>query len=208
MHITVYFDERTLHITDSRPKDIEDAWLNATTIHKELSKGENLQPYITRLQQQEADHITLITPDVPDIFKQFATHFTPVIAAGGLVKNPKNEYLLIHRRGKWDLPKGKMEAGEDPESCALREVAEETGFDQLSLQQLLHITYHTYPEKGQYMLKTTYWYLMHTTGEALLTPQTEEDIDQVLWVPEASLKQYMNDTYASVKEVLRIVENG
>ena len=35
-----------------------------------------------------------------------------LIAGGGLVQNDKGELLLIYRRGKWDLPKGKLDAGE------------------------------------------------------------------------------------------------
>ena len=32
-----------------------------------------------------------------------------IIAAGGLVFNDNNELLMIFRRGKWDLPKGKLD---------------------------------------------------------------------------------------------------
>jgi 8-oxo-dGTP pyrophosphatase MutT (NUDIX family) len=48
-------------------------------------------------------------------------------AGGGIVVNEQNEVLLIYRRGKWDLPKGKLDDGETIEECALREVKEETG---------------------------------------------------------------------------------
>jgi len=49
------------------------------------------------------------------------------LPAGGLVTNENNELLMIFRRGKWDLPKGKADEGETVEACALREVEEETG---------------------------------------------------------------------------------
>ena len=45
-------------------------------------------------------------------------------AAGGLVLNEKKEILLIFRRGKWDMPKGKLDKGEKLEDCAIREVGE------------------------------------------------------------------------------------
>ncbi len=58
-----------------------------------------------------------------------------VRAAGGLVCRPAGdgrgvEVLLVHRPryDDWTLPKGKADEGEDDEACALREVAEETGF--------------------------------------------------------------------------------
>lgn len=39
------------------------------------------------------------------------------------------EVLVVHRPsyGDWTFPKGKLEAGETDEECALREVLEETG---------------------------------------------------------------------------------
>ncbi len=39
-------------------------------------------------------------------------------AGGGLVINEKGEILFMFRRGKWDLPKGKLDPGESLESCA------------------------------------------------------------------------------------------
>ena len=57
-----------------------------------------------------------------------------VRAAGGIVlragPDRRLEILLVHRPGHrdWTLPKGKTEPGESDEDCALREVAEETGF--------------------------------------------------------------------------------
>ena len=41
--------------------------------------------------------------------------------------------LMIFRRGKWDLPKGKLDKGETFERCAVREIEEETGFRNLKL---------------------------------------------------------------------------
>ncbi len=47
---------------------------------------------------------------------------TPITvpAAGGVVVRSAEapEVLLIHRRGHWDLPKGKCDPGESPEACA------------------------------------------------------------------------------------------
>ena len=55
-----------------------------------------------------------------------------VRAAGGIVMRTGDtgrEVLLVHRPAydDWSFPKGKADAGESDEDCALREVEEETG---------------------------------------------------------------------------------
>ena len=72
---------------------------------------------------------------------------TTIIAAGGIVMNPKQEILWIFRRGFWDLPKGKLDPGETIPQCALREVEEETGINDIQLNELITITYHEYFDK-------------------------------------------------------------
>ncbi len=78
----------------------------------------------------------IIHPDPQYIFSKIKKHFTVIQAGGGLVLNEKNELLMIFRRGKWDLPKGKIDAGETIDMTALREVSEETGLTKLQLQNL------------------------------------------------------------------------
>ena len=50
-----------------------------------------------------------------------------VRAAGCIVADPQGNLLLICRNNRWDLPKGKVEAGETLAQAALRETLEETG---------------------------------------------------------------------------------
>ena len=52
-----------------------------------------------------------------------------VPACGTLAVDGKGRILLQRRRdtGQWALPMGKMELGETPSQCAIRETAEETG---------------------------------------------------------------------------------
>ncbi len=132
--------------------------------------------------------------------------YTPVTAAGGVVVNEHGEILLIYRREKWDLPKGKMEEGETPEYCAGREVAEETGLTDLELQKFLITTYHTYTEKGRKILKDTHWYLFQARGAQTLVPQQEEEISAIEWVDPARLSEYTSNTYALIKDVLRAAD--
>ena len=126
-----------------------------------------------------------------------------VRAAGGLVKNEKSEVLFMFRRGKWDLPKGKLDPGETLENCALREVKEETGVGQLELVKFLLITAHEYEERGQAILKETHWWLMKTSGNQPLIPQSEEDITDLKWFGSQDFKIVQQNTYPGIIEVLR-----
>lgn len=127
-------------------------------------------------------------PEVPpEAFLNLDPYRKPkhVEAAGGyVVRAGKDgpEVLLIFRRGRWDLPKGKLDKGETLEECGLREVREEVGIEQLRLLEPLGTTIHGYVQKKKYRVKTTHWYLMQTP-ETEFTPQKDEDIEEVRWMP-------------------------
>ena len=97
----------------------------------------------------------------------------------------------MFRRGKWDLPKGKLDPGESLETCAQREVKEETGISHLELIRFLLVTEHEYEERGKLILKETHWWLMKTSGNQKLIPQTEEDITELKWIGPSDFKMVL-----------------
>ena len=128
--------------------------------------------------------------------------YTYVRAAGGIVRNAENQILMIYRRGVWDLPKGKVETGEKNEEAAVREVLEETGVEARITHPIPFSTFHTYDTYGPKMLKETLWYEMAAiTGST--RPQTEEDIFEVVWVDRARIPNLIENSYTSLKEVVR-----
>jgi 8-oxo-dGTP pyrophosphatase MutT (NUDIX family) len=124
-------------------------------------------------------------------------------AAGGLVENEKGEILFMFRRGKWDLPKGKLDPGETLEECALREVEEETGVRQLVLKKFLLTTLHEYEELGKVIEKKTHWYHMTTSSHQRLIPEVEEDITELRWIVPGNFGIVQRNTYPAIVEVLR-----
>ena len=114
-----------------------------------------------------------------------------------MVENEKKEILMIFRRGKWDLPKGKLEKGEKLESCAIREVEEETGLKNIKLLGPLTTTYHTYHEGTRFILKESHWFKMRVKDKQTLIPQTNEDIHDIKWVNSNDVESYLHQSYPS-----------
>lgn len=149
--------------------------------------------------------ITVYKEDEPtkiDNPGEFIKDFKVIKAAGGAVTDDEGRVLLIFRRGKWDLPKGKLEDDEPVELCADREIKEETGIKELLLRKPLITTYHTYTEKGKSILKETQWFLFDAVGRQELKPQTDEDIMEALWVSPDKLQEYTSNSYQLIRDVL------
>jgi len=146
----------------------------------------------------------LIRSDDPAVsWEVFCSLYTVMEAAGGVVKNGKDELLMIFRNGKWDLPKGKIESGEAPDEAAIREVGEECGIGLLQIVRAATVSYHTYPYRDIKVLKRTYWYLMHTGDESPLIPQLEEGILQAVWKGSGEVTEALRNSYRSIAWILR-----
>ena len=123
-------------------------------------------------------------------------------AGDGLVQNGNEQYLFMLRRGKWDLPKGKLDPGETLEQCAVREVGEETGLKRVQLGGPLLVTYHTYDESGHHILKETHWYRMTASPDQVITPQQEEQITELVWLGPGQIGRLLKNTFPSILDVL------
>jgi len=84
----------------------------------------------------------------------------------------KEKYALVQGRhtGKWSFPKGHSDEGEEPMECTLREVAEETGIDEL-------------PEPVKY-IQVGYgkYFIFHLTKYVPLIPRDTIEIMDTKWV--------------------------
>ncbi len=148
-----------------------------------------------------------VHPEINKMVKNLLSTSKLIKAAGGLVRNGNGEYLFIHRLGKWDLPKGKVEENEKMREAAVREVEEECGIQINYLGNKIATTYHTYYMRGKFVLKQTQWYDMGVNKEPKLTPQTEEDISEAIWLKKTDLKKIKENTYPLIKDILATIEN-
>jgi 8-oxo-dGTP pyrophosphatase MutT (NUDIX family) len=169
-------------LTLIQPDKIAAANLANDLVFAYSGKKKSLTDIIAQLENGGGSQgFTITHPKIDKLWADFRGHYKLIEAAGGLVYNPQNEVLLIHRLGYWDLPKGKIDLGETPEQASVREVEEETGLSQITRGGLTGITYHTYIQKEKRILKRTYWFDMSVSDNQTLVPQTSEGIDQVVW---------------------------
>ena len=74
----------------------------------------------------------------------YLAHAFPVSVKGVVVQDGK-VLLLENERAEWELPGGKLELGEDPADCVVREIREEAGW-QVAVGPLLDCwQYHIRP---------------------------------------------------------------
>ena len=135
------------------------------------------------------------------LYTYLSTHYRFVKAAGGVVEAPDGELLAIYREGRWDLPKGMVERGETLAEAALREVEEETGICNATLNHLITKTYHIYDKYGGWHLKQTSWFAMHAADKSTTLPQREEGITQAVWLPREVCLDRLRNSFASLRLV-------
>ncbi len=201
----IFINETPVFLTNTEGVLAE--WKNddKSLISNYLGKKKHLHPIIDLLEKSKKyNRVVVVSDDLEKLWHDFQAIFKPIGAAGGVVKNGKDEVLMIFRRNNWDLPKGKIDDGESPEAAAVREIQEETGLNDVKLGDFICFTYHTYEMKGKRILKKTWWYTM-TTPEMTLTPQTSEDIEQAVWVELQNFLNTKPTIYGSILDVLGCV---
>ncbi|MGB5369576.1 MAG: NUDIX hydrolase [Flavobacteriaceae bacterium] len=164
-----------------------------------LLNQDAIKAAITALNKNKLQVAYVYHPNHEEILKKFCKKIPLERAAGGVVTNKAGKVLFIYRNDKWDLPKGKLDKGETFEACALREVAEETGVQDLVLENFLKTTYHVFKSNGKYKLKEVHWYAMRTTYSGPLVGQANEGIVKVKWKGPEKIKKALENSYTNIK---------
>lgn len=202
MYIKVYFGEKPVFLCDEIEDALHKYLHDPDTIFIDEVSGPAIKSLLHEIAKPEHRAGLIWHASLDALKKAFWKHFTIVKAGGGLVGNEAAEVLMIFRKGKWDLPKGKLDPGETLEHCALREVREETGLQAVKGKEFLTTTFHTYNDYGHSVLKETSWYRMQGSSSETLVPQAIEDIHEIRWVPKEALGIYLKETFPSVRDVL------
>jgi len=187
----VFVNDKPLFLTNEIVKE--------TDFQMFLLESIDIEQLIVKMFSNKIQKAYLYYPDEKEMLKKLKEKIPVQKAGGGLVYNQNGEVLFIFRNGKWDLPKGGIEKGEEIEFTALREVEEETGVSKLTIDRKLQKTYHIFKRNGKYKLKITHWFEMHTTFEGTPQPQAEEGIEKVAWLNPAQIQQALKNSYENIK---------
>lgn len=156
-------------------------------------------------------HVTLEDPlfvgcvDPKAVFKQVFKQYKKIKAAGGIVQR-ENTYLVITRKGLWDIPKGRMNKGESSEDACIREIMEECGIDGHRITAPLTETYHTMKWNGRRAIKRTFWYKLEYDGPEETYPETSEGITHAEWKTRDELLGIRENTFGSIHDVVNAFE--
>ncbi len=187
----VFVNDKPLFLTNEIKKETDFKFF--------LLESADIKQIIINFFKNKLQQAYLYHPDEKEIMKTLKAKIPVSKAGGGLVYNKKGEVLFIFRGGKWDLPKGGTEKGEDIEDTAKREVEEETGVNELVITDKLQKTYHVFKRNGIYKLKITHWFEMTTSFEGIPVGQLDEGIEKVAWLNPEQITDALKNSYENIK---------
>lgn len=168
---------------------------------KSVEAIDQLLRIMTEKKYKKIKQIEIRVKSKKETIHYLKTKFTVIEAAGGIVEK-EGKILLILRNDLWDIPKGKIELGENIETAAMREIVEETGV-QVSINEKICTSWHTYIRNDKYVLKKTYWYRMQCEDDTKMTPQKEENIQKTIWMTPSEVDLAMHHSFKTIKRVVK-----
>jgi 8-oxo-dGTP pyrophosphatase MutT (NUDIX family) len=137
--------------------------------------------------------------------------YKQLTSAGGVVYRITNNslsFLILGFKGRkvWCLPKGLIETGESELEAAEREVNEETGINDIKLNEKIGTIAYKFWLRGRRYHKTVHFYLFETEQE---NAKVSLEHDTYVWVSFREALKIL--TYPKEKEMLKqgfaIIEN-
>lgn len=200
MHFSV--GHSTIFIAEKYHQTPKDHWVVYDSASMETVY--NLAKSLLASPAQPSQNFLFYVSSVEKSLQELGAFFDIVHSAGGIVE-AENKLLFIKRKGRWDLPKGKVEAGEDYPTAAVREILEETAVESV-VRAHLHDTWHAYNDFGPLTLKCTHWFWLTALTATQTQPQASEGILQAEWLTPRLVSEVLEQSFPSIKEVVAAYE--
>lgn len=132
----------------------------------------------------------------------------PVLVTAAIIRD-QNRILIAQRKadslvaaGKWEFPGGKVEHGEHPETCLIREIKEELDLE-IEVERLFDVASHVYQTpKGPLHIVLICYFCKRVAGQA-----RKVDVQDVRWVTLNELPSFVY-AEADVPLVNKLLENS
>ena len=206
----IYINETKIVLLPSSEINDSFVWDQNNMVVRYTGRVNHLLNFIDMCEKTtKQESIVIHSMDYKKLKKDFVGLFKVVEAGGGVVVNERDQILMIHRRGHWDLPKGKLEPGEKKKEAAIREVMEETGIDEVKIigKKIMKTSHSYINRKGIRCIKLSHWYLMSGKHQALI-PQVEEGIDECRWMTLERFYSKKRIVFSNILLVLNKVETS
>ena len=135
MYLKIYFDDKPVYLCNEIDTELKEILHHPDAIFIDEVSAPAIKSLLHEIKKEAFHAGVLLHKDLDALKKDFFKQFDLIEAAGGIVQNDQKQMLFIYRLNKWDLPKGKVEKGENFEQAAIREVEEETGVNTLQLKK-------------------------------------------------------------------------
>ncbi|MEO6287751.1 MAG: NUDIX domain-containing protein [Dyadobacter sp.] len=190
------------HIVDLRLEKLQKSMLSGHVLFLNSTSAIAIQllQILEKGLPKDMLSVTVATREKSEVEDKIKSQYKVIKAAGGVVVK-EGKWLFMFRRKKWDLPKGKLDKGENSKTAAIREIEEETGVKAL-VRDKICTTWHTYTLNNNRILKRTKWYLFDCLDDSQMSPQVEEQIEKLDWYTQSEAKSLLINSYSSIRYVV------
>ena len=154
------------------------------------------------LYESDWVRLTLVDVELPS-GGRFEHHVVRIPRPAAAVVVRKDDEILLLRRHRmvtdswgWEVPAGRTDPGESPDSAAIREAVEETGWRPRGLRKLG--AYH--PQPGQ--VDQTFHVFLAECAEQVGDPGPDE-AERIEWIPVETVRGWLRD--GSITDGLSLV---
>ena len=125
MYIKIYFDDKPVYLCNEIDPEIQEILHHPEAIFIDEISSPAIKSLLHEIKKETFHAGVLIHSNLEELKKVFFKQFDTIEAAGGIVQNDQDQILFIFRLNKWDLPKGKVEKGENFEQELILRMQEE-----------------------------------------------------------------------------------